>query len=746
MENKDVKLFKPHIQIRCLKPVNIAISLRIFLLLFCFFNLGSCQFNPEKAFAQFKQKGENCFQKREYEEALFNFEKALEYKTTDADLFNKIGQAYLNLTKPYEAMKNFEQGIDIEPLNLELNLNKIRLQLIFGDKQNARKSIERLEKVFPNEPLIKIIHGDLETFENNILEAKSLYLDALAIAPNQPTYSLKLAICFLISGDKDISKKYYDSASENPDGLESYEILLLMGDYWDLQNNYSKAELFYQKAAGLNPQNIFLQKNLSEFYLKRKQYKKAESLLQKNLNISPDNLYLKELFINCKILQGKLEEAREIINEIPNTDSEDVTINFLRGKFHLIAGEPVAASNNYKSILDKKPNIPVVQYLLGISYLAGGQIHLARQAFIRALMLNPDFSDADLALASIYYKNNEYDLSQQQAQRVCTREPENFFARVLLGNIYLANTDYGKAELLFKEAQRINPESPAPLYYLALTAELSGQDQNAIEIYKRMLAEYGGYIDVVQRYTDLLIKNNKLEQAFEFLNENIRQNPGNGYLYYIAGITYLNFGNRNNAIANFKKAIANQPGIDASYLELAKIYEKLGHNSEQLELLEQCIRNAPNSADAYSELSRLYLKNDNYEKAIKILELGFIRNSNSIILKNNLAWMYLEHGGDLNKAFDLAQKSYEFSSDDPIVADTLAWAYYKKEIYSMAEILLEESIALKDDYPIVHYHLGMVLKVRGNADEAKVAMNRAISLGLEEPYLKDAKQVMGDGL
>jgi len=45
---------------------------------------------------------------------------------------------------------------------------------------------------------------------------------------------------------------------------------------------------------------------------------------------------------------------------------------------------------------------------------------------------------------------------------------------------------------------------------------------------------------------------------------------------------------------------------------------------------------------------------------------------------NNLAWLMAEHGGNLDEALSLAESARTHQEDNPHIADTLAWIYYKK--------------------------------------------------------------------
>ena len=59
---------------------------------------------------------------------------------------------------------------------------------------------------------------------------------------------------------------------------------------------------------------------------------------------------------------------------------------------------------------------------------------------------------------------------------------------------------------------------------------------------------------------------------------------------------------------------------------------------------------------------------------------------------NNLAYLYSEqHGGDKEKALQLAQMAKEAAPAEPQFSDTLGWILYKRGVYQRALALLKES-------------------------------------------------------
>jgi len=127
--------------------------------------------------------------------------------------------------------------------------------------------------------------------------------------------------------------------------------------------------------------------------------------------------------------------------------------------------------------------------------------------------------------------------------------------------------------------------------------------------------------------------------------------------------------------------------------------------------------------------------NEQYEQALKI-------NPNFVVAANNLAWNYVEYGGNIDVALALAQTAKEQFPDDPSVSDTLGWIYYKKSVYLKAIALLKESAEKLPKNPTAHYHLGMAYFKNGDTALAKQALTQALQLGQDFPGRQEASEVL----
>jgi Flp pilus assembly protein TadD len=112
------------------------------------------------------------------------------------------------------------------------------------------------------------------------------------------------------------------------------------------------------------------------------------------------------------------------------------------------------------------------------------------------------------------------------------------------------------------------------------------------------------------------------------------------------------------------------------------------------------------------------------------------------VASNNLAYMYVSTGKNLDEALQLAQTAKEQLPEEPHVSDTIGWIYFKKNMVSAALPHLESSAAKTPDDPIANYHLGMAYMQAGELDKAKQSLSRALKITGEFDGAADARKTL----
>src|SRR5262249_29138825 len=111
---------------------------------------------------------------------------------------------------------------------------------------------------------------------------------------------------------------------------------------------------------------------------------------------------------------------------------------------------------------------------------------------------------------------------------------------------------------------------------------------------------------------------------------------------------------------------------------------------------------------------------------------------------NNLAYLLLEHGGNVTVALTLAQTARRGFPTIPASADTLGWAYFQNAAYSLAEPLLEEAVKGSPTNATYHYHLGITYQKWKEPKRARAELDKSIRMDPKSPSAEKANHALSE--
>jgi tetratricopeptide (TPR) repeat protein len=141
-------------------------------------------------------------------------------------------------------------------------------------------------------------------------------------------------------------------------------------------------------------------------------------------------------------------------------------------------------------------------------------------------------------------------------------------------------------------------------------------------------------------------------------------------------------------------------------------------------------------------------KSGNWQKAEEAYQKAMQINPAYGLGANNLAFLLLEHGGNLDLALSMAQTARTNLPDSPDTADTLAWAYVQKGVYGSAVDLLQKALKQTPNNPSLHYHLGVAYQRMKNPEAATTEFQRVLKLDpgyVKGPEIREILQNLAKG-
>ena len=126
-----------------------------------------------------------------------------------------------------------------------------------------------------------------------------------------------------------------------------------------------------------------------------------------------------------------------------------------------------------------------------------------------------------------------------------------------------------------------------------------------------------------------------------------------------------------------------------------------------------------------------------YQKALEI-------DSQNPLASNNLAYVMLQQGGNVDVAFAMAQTARRQLPDNPNSADTLGWAFYHKHVYGSAITLFKEAVKKDPDNALFNYHLGLAYAKTGQAALARQQLDRVVKIKPDFPDVDELRKALSE--
>ena len=114
------------------------------------------------------------------------------------------------------------------------------------------------------------------------------------------------------------------------------------------------------------------------------------------------------------------------------------------------------------------------------------------------------------------------------------------------------------------------------------------------------------------------------------------------------------------------------------------------------------------------------------------------------LASNNLAYVMLQQGGNLDVAFSMAQTARRQLPDNPSSADTLGWAFYQKHVYTSAVTLFKEAVQKEPDNALFNYHLGLAYAKSGQVNLAKQQLDRVVRIKPNFPEVEELRRAVAE--
>ena len=735
-----------------------------------------CSRDPNVRKQKYFESGTRYFDKGKYREAAIQYSNALQVDSRFAQAHYQLGETYLKLHDWNRAFQELSRSVELAPDNYAAQVDLANLLISTRNWKQAQPYLDVLRDKQPNNPQTFEAWANFYSAQDNLAAAMQEMQKGIAADPSRSESYLNLALLQLRSNLSAPAEVNFKKAADL--GPTAMNAQLALGGFYQSQNRLGEAEQQLKHAIDVDRkdpapraalvrlmmaegkkeeiENFLKQtKNdladdsegyrmLGDFYYAGGELDKATAEYGSLYSAHPRDMQVKKNYVQLLILKDRVDEAAKLNGEILKANPRDVEALVYLGQIQLRRGDANGAADSLQDALKNDPDNAVAHYQLGVAF---GQQHneaRAESEWREAIRLQPTLTDAQRALASIELRRGDLDALMQIAQQIITAQPYAADGFLLRAVAEVNGRKYDDAEKDLRKAMEVAPASPAPYIQLGNMRLVQKQFDEAEKFYQKALDKDPASSDGLNGLLNTYFAEKQPDKAVAAANAQIAKSPNNSAFYDLLGTALFN-GKRDlkGAEAALRKAVELDKNNSDALVKLGKVEIELGEAEQALATYQQSIKDNPREISFYILAGELYESQSKWDNAKAMYQQALNIEPNHPLASNNMAYVILQQGGNVDVAMAMAQTARRGMPDSPNAADTLGWAYFHKGVYNSAIELFQEALRLNEKHggaeeATLHYHLGLAYQKTNQPALARQQLERVLKIN---PNYADGAEV-----
>ncbi len=647
---------------------------------------------------------------RYYEDALVRYEKddaagaiiqlrnALQQDPNMLAAQVLIGKAHLRKGEPSAAEAAFQKAIALGVDRSEIVVPLAQAYLDQGDFNNlldripaAGLPVARKVEILLLRAQAQLEIGRPREAEEGIAEARQLDPKSvgpiiaqaqIAIQQDRWAEAAKLAdLAVGISGD--------DPAAWNMKA----SVLHLKGDLKGALAGYSKA-------LEVAPKYVDARIARAGLYLDLNREKEGEQDIEQLLQDHPKEpraIYLRSVLQGRR---GNTDGVRESLGEIAK----------------LLDPIPVQAIKSRSQVL----------LLGGLANYGLNRQQQAKGYFEAYIKLFPSHAGARKLLGSILVGERKPREALEVLEPAARAYPNDPQILSLMAEAQMADREYAKAAALLARAAELGPDAAGTETRLGLSLLGAGRQAQSIEHLKRANAKGASDNSAGVALAMLHLKRGDAKKAVEIVDGLLRREPKNPALLNLAGIAKAAAKDFHGARVSYEKALAVDPKLKASILNLVRIDLAEGKTAAARGRIQGLLQKRPKDAQAMFEMAKVEESAGKLDEADRWLEKARAANRQDPAAGIYLVALSLRRG-NTERALSVAKELDALFADRLDVLATVAQAHIAAGQPGLARVVLNRMTRVAEFDASAQHRIALLQLAAGNKEGALYSLEKSLS-------------------
>ncbi|MBN8578876.1 MAG: tetratricopeptide repeat protein [Cytophagales bacterium] len=512
------------------------------------------------------------------------------------------------------------------------------------------------------------------------------------------------------------------------------EFVFTEGEKFFVLEDYSKALLYFQKAAELAPGNATIYYKIAEVWAKgakdEDQHQAARSI-ERALQLEKKNKYFYLLASNIYASLNQFDKAANalelMLKEVKGTEEylfelaalylygkrEDEALKTYQRAEGALGVNEISSSQKQRIYLDKGKTDEALKeaeklalafsdepkYTMGYAELLAqtGQRDKAIALLENYLKETESSGSVKMLLAGLYRDSGQTEKSQNYVWQVITDPQVNLDSKLLLVSTYNAALQKGFTanssleKFAIQVVKQLELEYPGDANVSMLSGDLYlalNRNEEAIEKYRKAIYSGSSNYDVWQNLLYLESQTNQLDSLLHHAEAALEYFPNQGMVYYFQGFALL------------KK----------------KQYRPAATALEQAKRLSTA--NPAFVSDVNAMLGDCYNGSKDFARSDRAFEEALAFNPNNDIVLNNYSYYLALRKENLDRAEKMAAQLAKNFPTNASYLDTYAWVLFNQEKFKEARKVMEKVIQGNTVSALHWEHYGDILFKLGEVDSA----------------------------
>jgi tetratricopeptide (TPR) repeat protein len=759
-----------------MRPFSVLRLVLILALVFTFFT--GCSRDPNVRKHKYFESGQRYFEKGKYREAAIQFGNAVQVDSQYAEAHYQLAKTYIKLLDWLHAYQELSRTLDLQPENYQAHIDIANLLIADREPKKAQEHIDLLLQKDANDPQVHEAAANLLSAEADYNGAVRQMQTAIALAPNRWESYLNLGLLQMRVNQSEAAETSFKKAVElSPTSMGAQ---LALGSYYQSRNRFSEAEQQFRHAITVDAKNPEPRAELARLFILEGKPSEAEQLLRQSKADFPDDSVgyrmlgdfyfatgdidkaiaeyaslfadhakdsqVKKNYIQLLILKNRLDEAQKLNDEVLKVTPSDDDALVYRGQIQIRQGRASDAVQTLQAVVRNDADNGVAHYHLGVAFDQMGDAAHAQSEWQTAVRTHPELVEAQSALATLALRTGDMTALEQAATQIINLKPNTPDGYALRSVANINRKQFGRAEEDIQKAISVAPESAIGYKQMGNLWLAQQKYSDAEKSYQQALDRDPSSSDALGGLMNADLAQQQTDKAVAAAYAQIAKVPSSSSFYDLLGTVLFNSKKDfSGADAALKKAAQLDKNNSDALVKLGQVQVAEGSVEAAVATYQNSQQDNPHEATFSILLGELYESKQDWNHAMQAYQKALEISPENPLASNNLAYVMLQNGGNVDMALALAQTARRGLPDSSSAADTLGWVLYQKRAYKSAIDLFQEAIKLNDkakspENPTLHYHLGLAYQKNDQATQARQQFERVLKINPNYGEAGDVKK------